>query len=65
LIADSSSRNQRHNEVPPFLGDFYASEVMNIAEGVRRGAHERRLRPSMTAARSINLGELISVSDKR
>ena len=37
MIADSSSRNQRHNEAPPFLGDFYASEVMNIAEGVRRG----------------------------
>ena len=37
MIADSSSRNQRHNEAPPFLGDIYASEAMNIAEGVRRG----------------------------
>ena len=54
MIADSSSRNQRHNEAPPFLGDFYASEAMNIAEGVRRGAvaqHDERRRKTMRATR--------------
>ena len=30
-----------------------------------RESHKRRLRPNMTAARSINLGVLVSVSDKR
>ena len=54
MIADSSSRNQRHNEAPPFLGDFYASEVMNIAEGVRRGVvaqHDEQRSKAMRATR--------------
>ena len=46
--------NRTTNEAPPLLGDFQASEVMNIAEGVRRGVvaqHDERRCKTMRATR--------------
>ncbi len=46
--------NRTTNEAQPFLGDFPASEAMNIVEGVRRGVvaqHDERRCKTMRATR--------------